>query len=147
MFHQIAGWCCNMFKRGNLIWWHLKGWLDRKRLGWLGQLHCFSFACLRKRAGCTGTHRVPYQLRCVESKLLTWHYSLLVIGAFGLLGPVGPVLQRRPVLFQAPPICWAQARSHLHVGTLAELKDLDLRTQYTFEIIWVQICKWTVVAV
>ena len=78
---------------------------------------------------------------------LTWHSLWLAIGAFGLLGPIGPVLWWRPVLFQAPPIRWAQARSHLHVGTLAEPKDLDLRTLCTFEIIWVQIRKWTVVAV
>ena len=58
-----------------LFWWHLKGWLDWKRLGRLGQLHCFSFACLRKRAGCTG--RVSHQVTYVESNLqgadLTWH--------------------------------------------------------------------------
>ena len=85
--------------------------------------------------------------------MTTWHsiwllwLLWLVIGTFGLLGPIGPVLWWRPVLFQAPPIRWAQARSHLHVGTLAEPKDLDLRTLCTFEIIWVQIRKWTVVAV
>ena len=49
--------CLPCHSLGELVECHLlhAGWLDRKCLGWLGQLHCFSFACLWEWAGCAGS--------------------------------------------------------------------------------------------
>ena len=66
------------------------GWSDWQRLGWLGQLHCFSFASIRERVGCAST--------C------------------GILGSRWIYSWRRCGCFQAPSLCWAEAWKDLDDG-------------------------------
>ena len=112
------------------VWsWSLEGWFDWKCLGWLGQLHRFSIACLWERAGCTGReiwricktfHIVSIRFNHNPGGIVLKVDWLRAIGTFGILGPAGSFLRWWPVLLQAPPICWVQARPHQHVGTLSE---------------------------
>ena len=64
------------------------GWFDRKRMGRLGQLHRFSFASLRERAGCPGSRRI--------------------------LGSSRSLQRRQCWELQAPSCDRNQARSHFH---------------------------------
>ena len=132
-------------QRGTLFWWHLKGWLDWKRLGWLGQLHCFSFACLRKRAGCTG--RVPHQLTYVESNLrgadLTRH-SMTPDRRLWASGTrwACPLMATCTLSSAADPLSSSTVASACW--------NIGWTKGSWFACIvhmWVQICRWTVVAV
>ena len=54
--------------RFDLHWWQQPGWFDRKRMGRLGQLHRFSFACIRERARCPGSRRILGSSRALQRR-------------------------------------------------------------------------------